>query len=45
MKRVRIKVKKFTYSTLIFQTKSDNAVATVLGVDFKIRYTGNVKQR
>ena len=45
VKKVRIKVKKFTYSTLIFQSKSSTATATILGVDFKIRYTGNVKQR
>lgn len=45
VKRVRIKVKKFTYSTLIFRSKSSTATATILGVDFKIRYTGNVKQR
>lgn len=43
VKRVRIKVKKFTYSTLIFHSKSTSATATILGVDFKIRYTGNVK--
>jgi hypothetical protein len=45
VKRVRIKVKKFTYSTLIFSSKSKTATATILGVDFSIRYTGNVKQR
>jgi hypothetical protein len=45
VKRVRIKVKKFTYSTLIFQSKSKTATATILGVDFAVRYTGNVKQR
>ncbi|SBW02380.1 conserved hypothetical protein [uncultured Eubacteriales bacterium] len=41
--RVRLKVKKFTYYTLIFESKSTSATATVLGVDMQVRYTGNVK--
>ncbi len=43
VRRVRVKVKKFTYATLIFFSKSKSATATILGVDFKIRYTGDVK--
>lgn len=41
--RVRLKIKKFTYYTLIFESKSTSATATVLGVDMQVRYTGNVK--
>lgn len=41
--RVRLKIKKFTYYTLIFESKSVSATATVLGVDTQVRYTGNVK--
>jgi hypothetical protein len=41
--RVRLKIKKFTYYTLIFESKSASATATVLGVDMQVRYTGNVK--
>lgn len=43
VRRARIKVKKFTFSTLIFTSNSKSATATILGVDFQIRYTGNVK--
>ena len=43
VQRVRLKVKKFTFYKLIFQSKSASAAATVLGVDFQVRYTGNVK--
>lgn len=45
VKRVRIKVKKFTYASLVFSSCSSSATATLLGVDFKIRYVGNVKKR
>ena len=45
VRRVRIKVKKFVYYSLVFSTNSDDQTATILGVDFKVRYTGNVKQR
>lgn len=43
VQRVRIKVKKFTFYKLIFSSTSASAAATVLGVDFQVRYTGNVK--
>ena len=43
VKRVRIKVKKFTFSTLVFKSKSRSSTATILGVDAQVRYTGNVK--
>ena len=41
--RLKIKVKKFTYYKLIFQSVSDTATATILGADMQVRYTGNVK--
>ncbi len=41
--RVRLKIKKFTYYTLIFESKSISSTATVLGVDMQVRYTGSVK--
>lgn len=41
--RVRLKVKKFIYYTLVFESKSVSATATVLGVDMQVRYTGKVK--
>lgn len=43
VQRVRLKVKKFTFSRLIFSSRSASVTATILGVDFEIRYTGNVK--
>ena len=43
VQRVRLKVKKFTYYKLIFESCSTSSTATVLGVDTQIRYTGNVK--
>ena len=43
VQRVRLKVKKFTFYKLIFESCSASATATVLGVDFQVRYTGNVK--
>lgn len=43
VQRVRMKVKKFTFYKLIFQSVSASATSTVLGVDFQVRYTGNVK--
>lgn len=41
--RIKLKVKKFAYYKLVFSSVSDEASATVLGADFQIRYTGNVK--
>lgn len=43
VQRVRMKVKKFTFYKLIFQSISASATSTILGVDFQVRYTGNVK--
>lgn len=43
VQRVRLKVKKFTFYKLIFSSVSNLATATILGVDFQVRYTGNVK--
>lgn len=43
VKRARIKIKKFVYSTLMFSSVSRSSTVTILGVDFKVRYTGNVK--
>lgn len=43
IKKIPMKIKKFTYYTLIFESKSISATATVLGVDIQVRYTGNVK--
>lgn len=41
--RSKLKVKKATYYKLILYSKSASATATVLSVDFQVRYTGNVK--
>lgn len=41
--RARIKVKKFVYYSLIISSNSADQTATLLGIDFKVRYTGNVK--
>ena len=43
VQRVRLKVKKFTFSKLIFRSRSASSTATVLGVDVQVRYTGSVK--
>ena len=43
VERVRLKVKKFAFYKLILSSCSASATATVLGADFQIRYTGNVK--
>lgn len=43
VQRVRLKVKKFTFYKLILESCSASSAATVLAVDFQIRYTGNVK--
>lgn len=43
VQRVRIKVKKFTFYKLIFSSAATSATSTILGVDFQVRYTGNVK--
>lgn len=43
VRRVRIKVKKFTFYKLIFSSCSTSSTATILTTDFRVRYTGNVK--
>jgi hypothetical protein len=43
VKRVKMKVKKATFYKLVFKSKSTSATATVLEVDVKLRYAGNVK--
>ena len=43
VERVRLKVKKFTFYKLIFSSVSATSTATILGVDFQVRHTGNVK--
>ena len=42
IRRVRLKVKKFTFYKLVFKSRSASATATVLGVDMPIRTAGNV---
>lgn len=41
--RAKLKVKKATYYKFILYSKSASATATILAVDFQVRYTGNVK--
>ena len=41
--RAKLKVKKATYYKLILFSKSASSTATVLSMDFQVRYTGNVK--
>lgn len=43
VQRIRLKVKKFTFYKLIFSSVSATSTATILGVDFQVRHTGNVK--
>lgn len=43
MERLKLKVKKFVYYQLILKSNYVASDATVLAVDFKVRYTGNVK--
>lgn len=43
MERLKIKVKKFTYYQLVLKSNFIASDATVLAVDFRIRYTGYVK--
>ena len=43
MERLKLKVKKFVYYQLILKSDFVSSDATVLAVDFKVRYTGNVK--
>lgn len=43
MERLKLKVKKFTYYQLVLKSNYAASDATVLGVDFRVRYTGDVK--
>ena len=43
MERIKLKVKKFAYYQLILKSDFMASDATVLGVDFRVRYTGYVK--
>jgi len=43
VKRVRMKVKKFTFYKLIFSSCSTSAACTIVSTDIQVRYTGNVK--
>lgn len=43
MERLKLKVKKFTYYQLILKSDFAASDATVLAVDFRVRYTGYVK--
>lgn len=43
MERVKLKVKKFVYYKLVITSGSSHGDVTVLGIDQKVRYTGNVK--
>lgn len=43
MERLKLKVKKFTYYQLVLKSNYTASDATVLGVDFRVRYTGYVK--
>lgn len=40
MERIKLKVKNFTYYTLILSSNSNNTKATVTNIDIKVRYTG-----
>ena len=43
MERLKLKIKKFTYYQLVLKSNYTASDATVLGVDFRVRYTGYVK--
>ena len=43
MERLKLKVKKFTYYQLVLKSNFAASDATVLAVDFRVRYTGYVK--
>lgn len=43
MERVKLKVKKFVYYKLVIASGSSHGDVIVLGIDQKVRYTGNVK--
>ncbi|MEG1166281.1 MAG: hypothetical protein RSD68_07695, partial [Oscillospiraceae bacterium] len=43
VERIRLKVKKFAFYRLVLESVSKSSTATVLGMDIKVRYAGNVK--
>ena len=43
IERIKLKVKKFVYYKIIITSGSTFGDVTVLGIDQKVRYTGNVK--
>lgn len=43
IERIKLKVKKFVYYKIIIKSGSTFGDVTVLGIDQKVRYTGNVK--
>lgn len=42
VRRVKLRVKKFTYCKLIFASRSASAAATILSADFHVRAIGNI---
>ena len=43
IERIKLKVKKFVYYKIVITSGSTFGDVTVLGIDQKVRYTGNVK--
>ena len=43
VRRVKLKVKKYTYYQLVFESNSSAGTATIVGTDIQVRYSGNVK--
>lgn len=43
IKRLKLKAKKFVYYTLILKSVNENAGATIVGADIRVRYTGYAK--
>ncbi len=43
MARLKLKVKKYTYYQLVFESKQSAGTATITSADIQVRYSGNVK--
>ena len=43
LKRIKLKVKKYVFYRLIFESKSKTNTATIVGTDIQVRYAGNAK--
>lgn len=43
MERLKIKAKKFVFYKLIFRTEAEDATATILAADIRVRMTGDAK--